>query len=300
MNANREPSTLVTAPAAVAQQRLQTFSVALLATVSAIMLFALTVASIGNLMAGGARESGITPGSLPYFQMILTTLLLLSPVMVAFLSPFQSQYGARLPSTPALPRFIAAASLAWLAMGVTGVANPWVRHWLGHAAWTGFSPTREIADAEMVFLAINAGISEEAAYLALPFGVTYLVGYGINLALLRFQRPAIPVRYVRVAAIIVTVLFSAAHRFAGHLYQGEVSAFLGIVWGVALAAVFTWVRSIWPLMLGHLIYDLPVHYGTWAGLISHHVLAPAAIAALALLWLRRSSRNKQAHECLLE
>lgn len=290
MNANDVPTNPLTPTGSPAQRRNHLLATVALATTSGVMLLALTAASIGNLAAGDTAESGITPGNLPYAQIAITTLLLLSPVFVATLTPLQPQYGVQMPST--LPRFVAAAALAWFAMGVMGVANPWVRHWIGHAPWAGFSPTREIADGEMVFLAINAGVAEEAAYTALPFGVTYLAGYGLNLVLAHFRKPTISGRRLLVAAIVITVLFSAFHRFAGHLYQGQVSAFFGIVWGVALAAVFVWVRSIWPLMLGHAIYDLPTHYTTWTGVISHHVIAPAVIAGLALWWGHRATRGR--------
>lgn len=294
MNANEEPQTVLNPSKVTIRQGLYLVATGGLTAVSVILLLALTANSIASASAGVTRESGVMPGSLPYVQIAVTTLLLLSPVLISSLTPFRKHYGARLPSRPALPRFLAAAALTWVAMGATGVANVWVRHWIGHDSWTGVSATREISDSEMLFLAVNAGLGEEAAYLALPFGATYLVAHGLNHALSHFGRPVIPARHLLVAASVVTMVFSATHRFTGHLYQGEVSALSGIVWGLALALVFIWVRSIWPLMVGHFIYDIPTNYETWPALISHHVIAPAVISVLALVWVRYSTTRSQA------
>ena len=129
-------------------------------------------------------------------------------------------------------------------MGTTGVANPWINTWLGNDQWTGVSASQEITDPEMRILAITTGITEEAAHLAIPAGLTYLTGSAINAYRTYHGRTPIPHRTLWLTTILATMTFGAFTRFAGHLYQGTTSAALAVVWAAALAAVFFWVRSV--------------------------------------------------------
>lgn len=228
------------------------------------------------------------PGSIRYSQTAITTGVILLPVLLAPFTYYGQGFAASLPSAPRTTRLIAATGLTWFAMGVTGVANPWLQHMLGQAQFDGLNVT----DSQMVFLAINAGLAEEAAYLAVPTGLLFLIGSLLNLWRTRRSRAPFPARTLWLIAAIIGPALVLTGRASGHLYQGTASAVVGIVWGAALIAVFVWARSVWPVMFGHIIYDLPVHYSSWSGLISHHVIAPAVISALALLWVHHSSKSK--------
>lgn len=255
------------------------------ASVSLGVVGALCMASVITVLGGteGVTEAPADGGSVAYGPTVAATFIFVFPVLLAPLALHGTGFAAALPQGPRAARFIAAAALTWLAMGATGLANPWVRRLLGQEQFSGLG----VADHDMVFLAINAGIGEEAAYLAVPTGLVWMVGSILSAR--RSRRGATgasPERLWTIAAVIGPAAVLAG-RATGHLYQGSVSALGGIVWGVALAAVFYWARSIWPLMLGHVLYDLPTSYTTWSGLIAHHIMTPAVIACVALLLARR-------------
>lgn len=228
---------------------------------------------------------------IPYSQTAITTGVILLPVVLAPFTYYGQGFGNSFPRPPRPTRFVAATGLTWFAMGTTGVANPWLQHMFGQAQFEGLNVT----DSQMIFLAFNAGLAEEAAYLAVPTGLLFLIGSLLNLWRTRRGRAPFSPRALWLVAAIIGPALVLTGRASGHLYQGTASAVVGIVWGAALIAVFVWARSVWPVMLGHVIYDLPVHYNSWGGLISHHVIAPAVISTLALLWVHHSSRSKQPH-----
>lgn len=233
-------------------------------------------------------------GNIPYAETAVTTLLLLAPVLLSPWMYYGQGFAASPPQPPRLAYLVAATGLTWFAMGATGVANPWVQYMLGQTQFSGLNVT----DHQMTFLAITAGLGEEAAYLATPTGLLFLIGSLSNFWLVHNNRRPISAPRLWLLSAICGPALVVVGRISGHLYQGQASAILGLVWGVALAVIFFWVRSVWPLMLGHIIYDLPVHYDSWIGLISHHVIAPAIISVLGLIWVRRAkhaSSNKQAH-----
>lgn len=250
--------------------------------------------SLVALFSGSPTEPDMKSAGVDYGATLVTSLLILAPVVVSPWAFYGQGYGAALPASPVTPRFVAATMLAWLAMGATGVANPWVQHLFGQPQFSGLG----VDDAQMTFLALNAGVTEEAAYLAAPTGLLFLLGSLLNLWRAHRGRARFPHRSLWLVAAIFGPMLVLVGRASGHLYQGTASAMLGVVWGAALVAVFVWARSVWPVMLGHIIYDLPVHYSSWGGLISHHVIAPAVIAAVCLIWIHRSrarSERKQAH-----
>lgn len=258
------------------------------------LLTAMTVVGkiVVGFAGGSSGESGLPPGALPHVQIFAATLLVLLPVLIAPLAHHSAGFGARLPARPRAPRFLTAAALTWLAMGACGIANAWIRHFLGHEQWTGISSTHTISDSEMTFLAVNAGLGEEAEYLAVPIGLVYLAGSLLNLRRERHGKLLLTPNRLWLISVIIGGGIALIARGAGHLYQGPVSAVLALVWGAALAAVFLWVRSIWPVMLGHFIYDIPTNYDSWPALIVHHIVAPAVLAALGgviLYALRHSS-----------
>lgn len=263
--------------------------------VSLLPLGAIVATTATGIAGGESGESGLTPGALPHAAIVATTSLMLMPVLLAPLASHSAGFGARLPGKPRAPRFLAAAALTWLAMGVVGVANPWIRYALGDEQWTGISAARPISDSEMTFLAVNAGLAEEASHLAVPAGLIYMLGSLLNTYRRRHGKAVIDNRRLWLLAATVGPGLALASRAAGHLYQGHVSAVLALVWGSALIAVFLWVRSIWPIMLGHFIYDIPVDYGSWPALIAHHVGVPAILAGtgLALAYLCKSRRAPQ-------
>lgn len=253
------------------------------AGLSLLLVLHLIATTITGFLGGTTGESGITPGALPYAEITANTLLLLLPVALAPLALHGGAgFGARMPRRPKGPRFLTAAALTWLAMGATGVANPWIRVALGHDTWTGVSSTQPISDREMTFLAVTAGLGEEAAHLAVPAGFVYMLGALASWVRQRHGHQGLTQRRLWMLAATLGPGLALSTRAAGHLYQGPVSAVLAIVWGAALAGVFLWARSIWPIMLGHIIYDIPTHYGTWPALIAHHVLVPALLAVLGL------------------
>lgn len=261
--------------------------------ISLSLVFALIATIITTITADPTGPLPDT-GSFPYATTAATTLIFLTPVLLAPWMHYGQGFAASMPRRPRAPLFIAATGLTWFAMGTTGVAHPWIEHALGQPQFEGLN----ITDGQMIFIAFNAGLGEEATYLAAPTGLIFLLGSLINLWLThRHQQPISAQKLWTLAAIVGPGLVLAG-RATGHLYQGEVSALLGLTWGATLAVIFFWVRSVWPLMLGHIIYDLPVHYETWAELISHHVIAPAIISIAALFWVRyakRARRNRQAH-----
>lgn len=232
----------------------------------------------------GATE----PVPLPSPGMVAaTTGVFVAPVVMSLLIPHGDGFAARVPPFPAAARFIAAAALTWLAMGAVGVANPWLRYLFGLPQFEGLG----VSDRQMVLLAFQAGISEEAAYLAIPAGLAWLIGCVVNRC--REKHGRAPCSRATLWAISATVgpAVVLVGRASGHLYQGGMSAVLGVAWGAALIAIFVWVRTVWPLMLGHVVYDLPTSYPTWSGLIAHHVIAPAVIAVVALALIQRAKHR---------
>lgn len=260
------------------------------AALSFLLTLQLAASTTMGFLGGPTGESGVTPGALPYAELTANTLLVLLPVLLAPLALHGTGFGARIPRRPRGPRFLTATALTWLAMGATGVANPWIRAALGHDIWTGVSSTQPISDPEMTFIAVTAGLGEEATHLAIPTGFAYLIGVLVNLVRERQGRPLVPAGRLWLMAATIGPGLALSGRAAGHLYQGPVSAVLALAWGAALAGVFLWARSIWPIMLGHFIYNIPVHYDSWAATIAHHVLAPAMLVVLGLIALRVSPR----------
>lgn len=96
--------------------------------------------------------------------------------------------------------------------------------------------------------AIQAGVTEEALY------VVTIVGAGVFWAELsqRFRR--IP-GWVAPTMIGVCVVLSGLVRGGDHIYQSWVYATGHAVLGLVLAGVFVWCRSIWPLLMVHVVYD---------------------------------------------
>lgn len=255
------------------------------AATTLVLTLATLAASFTALSVGSTGESGYTPQALPYGRIILTTAIFLVPLALAPTTRWNTGYNAALPPKPRLPRLLTATGLTWLAMGITGTANPWIRKWLGQEQWTGISATHPIGDADMRFMAINAGITEEAANIALPAGITYLSLSALATWRTNTNRTPLSHRTIWIATVLATLTFGGFTRYAGHLYQGPTSATLALLWGLALAVIAFWGRSVWPVMLGHVLYNWPVEHANWSDMISHHVITPGVISVLGLSWL---------------
>lgn len=246
--------------------------------------------SMSKFDAGVTGESGHVPGTLPYWVLLTQAAIFALPVIfAALLSIFPALrtpvrgYGALLPIPPRLPRFITGIGLTWLIMGVAGVAS-WVVRFFRGTPTAGVSQTADPSAAEMSVLAVMAGLWEEATYVALPVGFIYLTGTLINAALkYRDRAPLITASRLWVLAAVVGVLWSTGHRSVGHLYQGYEAAVSGLVWGAGLALVFLWARSIWPIMIGHMLYNLPRDHESWLSLTLHQLVVPASLAILGVL-----------------
>lgn len=269
-----------------------TLGIRLGATVLAGILALATVASLIATIIATLTSSPEPPlpqsGDFPYAQTLIATSIIVVPLLLAPLMFHSRGFAVVLPPAPALPRLLAATGLTWLAMGSTGVANSFLQIALGDSQFEGLGVT----DRQMMFLAFNAGVSEEAAYLAAPSGLLFLAGSLLNHWRDRTGKRLIPQRTLWIASATAGPVILLAGRATGHLYQGSASAILGVVWGASLIAIFVWVRSIWPLMLGHVIYDLPVHFDSWPELISYHVIAPALISVFAIVLIRRTGRHQ--------
>lgn len=97
-----------------------------------------------------------------------------------------------------------------------------------------------------VINAFQAGIREEIFYVGVP------VCLGLWLASLLTSTKW------RTVVLTGAVGVGSLCRAAGHLYQSETHALVNLLLGVTLAVVFLWWRSLWPLMICHIAYDLVV------------------------------------------
>lgn len=255
----------------------------------------LVSSSLVTLLSGSAPSPSPSDGGIAYRSTIATSLLLLAPVVLSRWSFYGEGYGASLPRPPVVPRFIAGVMLTWFAMGATGVANLWLRVLVGQDQFSGLG----ISDKTMVFVALNAGVTEEAAYLAAPSGLLFLALSLVSQWKKRRGQAPLSPRSMWLSAAMIGPALVLVGRVSGHLYQGPVSAIMGAAWGAALIATFVWARSVWPVILGHIIYDLPVHYSSSYGLISYHVIAPAVMAGICLIWLRVTQERTRRGESLL-
>ena len=57
-----------------------------------------------------------------------------------------------------------------------------------------------------------------------------------------------------IAAILVANFLFASY----HLYQGWLSAIGVFVFGIFLSLVFSWTKSIWPIVLGHTLSNVVI------------------------------------------
>lgn len=167
---------------------------------------------------------------------------------------------------------------------------------LGQQPWTGFSQTHEVTAGQRSILAVFAGVTEEPLNVGIVVGVIYL---SIRLwQVKRSRHGGVLGRYEERQlwrrAVLCAVPVSLFLRFAGHMYQGWVLAAAAALWGAVLLLVFWWVRSIWPLMLAHVLHNMPMGIETWTQYGIWVVGLPAAILAAGVLMLHRGRRGREA------
>lgn len=246
------------------------------------------ISSIGaNLVsatAGQTGESGYHGGGLPWAQIIVPLVMLTPFVLARRISRHAAGFGTGLASGP---RFAIAAATAFMIMSVASTVNIVSRYWMGQDQWTGISATYDVTLTEMLILGANAGITEEITSLLIPVGLVYL-----TLSLIGQWRPdstaaVLAVEHRWWIAVTIGAGIGLISRFAGHVYQGYTSAIVAVAWGIGLALVYYWVKSIWPLILGHAVFNIPMIYADWTAAILVQIGVPAAVIAGSVLWARR-------------
>lgn len=144
--------------------------------------------------------------------------------------------------------------------------------------------------AQGIISAIQAGVTEEALY------VVTIVGAGVFWAELSQRVRRIP-GWVAPTMIGVSAVLSGLVRGGDHIYQSWVYATGHAVLGLVLAGVFVWCRSIWPLLVVHVVYDALVF--VVPSEVTRHVLFVALVVstlAAAATWLRGGMKASPVHE----
>lgn len=254
---------------------------------------AFLVAQIGSQTAGLIRgevgDAGVkVDGQMQWAEIavhfIVLSIPLVFPLVVGH-RPEVAGFGVRrLP----WPTFVTATALAFMAINAVSLANIFIRHWTGQEQWTGYSTDYEVGTVETAVLAVFAGVTEETTHLAVPVGVTFLIISAI--AKWTMDRPMSTGR-IWLLAVAIALPLSLFIRFASHTYQGQVSAWLGMVWGAAFLAIFWWTRSIWPIMVAHTLHNMPNLYSTWPEHIAWSFALPLAIAVVAMLYTHRAKKT---------
>lgn len=65
-------------------------------------------------------------------------------------------------------------------------------------------------------------------------------------------------RWARLLIVAATLIVVVGARFGVHLWGGA-EAFRVFPWMVGAWLIYRWCRSVWPLVLGHIVYDTLVH-----------------------------------------
>ena len=255
----------------------------------AALLIVQLVDKIGILIGGEVGDAGVkVDGQMQWVQIALLFVVLSIPLVFPWVTghrPEVAGFGVRkLP----WPTFVTATALAFMAINAVSVANTFIRHWTGQEQWTGYSTDYEVGTAETAVLAVFAGVTEETTHLAVPVGVTFLIISAI--AKWTMDRPMRTGR-IWLLAVAIALPLSLFIRFASHTYQGQVSAWLGMVWGAAFLAIFWWTRSIWPIMVAHTLHNMPNLYSTWPEHIAWSFALPLAIAVMAMLYTHRAEKT---------
>lgn len=295
MNANSHPEAPTTARRNPVRKAVHIASTALLASLAAAFIGTFIAKSAFTLQAGTAHSLGLSSGAFPYRTYLAETAVALLIPLLARFSDYGTGYGSQMPARPVFPRFVTATGLTLLIMGVTGIADMYVSAYVEDPESSQAANAFAQLDAlEAAVASTRAGITEEILQLALPTGTIILLAGAVNAYRARRSKTPFPTRSIWIIAGIVGVLSSSFLRGVGHLYQGETSAVSGLIWGAALAGVFLWVRSIWPLVLSHVLYDLSVaSYSSLTGLTVQLVVAPALLATLGVLLLRRRAEQQR-------
>jgi hypothetical protein len=200
---------------------------------------------------GGRAFSGVPPrGRAPWAAFVFGTA---ATVLVMF-----GTWWARIP----------------LGAGAAGVPEDFM------SAWKSMSPVEAVA------FSVSAGVVEETVAIAVPVGFTTVILLGLD-ALLRKWGKHVPVAVLTVLPVLAGVA-GVWGRYVGHSYQGAQGAVGALIWGALLLALFVWLRSIFPLMLGHTLYDLFTVYDARAESVGWFVLTGAVLALTlwGLWWLR--------------
>ena len=142
-------------------------------------------------------------------------------------------------------------------------------------------PGAGIYIAEDLAGSVTAGLWEELILFALPVGL-----------ILRNRWSRWP--WVVCAGVAALVL-----RLGIHLYYGWGSAFV-LPWMVGALAVLWFGGSIWPLVIGHAMYDSVVSvanriHSTQSGVFTGlDIVVLAAVAVLLVWWVKQRNQRKQA------
>lgn len=181
--------------------------------------------------------------------------------LVAVFAPTSIRHaaGLGLPRPHPITRFAAATSATMSAMFLAHLVPRYLvasdtASSAESAAWQNNPP------ATILAASIEAGVKEEVTYLLVPTLLT--LAALVLVANVRADSESVDGTINRVIAnpttwwiCIATSTLGLLARYAGHLYQGTTYAVAAAAWGAGLLALYAIFRSIWPIILGHTLYD---------------------------------------------
>jgi membrane protease YdiL (CAAX protease family) len=176
-------------------------------------------------------------------ELIATLLLALGPALLAVYLLWRDGQLRQAGLGPIKPApMVGFSLLAWVLAVVASYAVS-ITVFIVYSVFTGGPPEPNGAEFDVdagtvtaaLLFSVFAGISEEIVYR----------GYGIT----RMEQAGWP-RAALVAPLLVWT--------AQHLYQGPIAIPIVGAIGVVYVWLFRWRRSVWPLMVGHALYDMTI------------------------------------------
>lgn len=229
-----------------------------------VSLAALAVSGVAAVISRG--DDSLSPGADPFLSSLdpWTSLGIAAAGAIPLIAVFaptaiRHAAGLGLPGPHPITRFTAATSAAMSTMYLAHLVTRYLvtadtASSAESAAWQSNPP------ATILAASIEAGATEEVTYLLVPTILT--LAALVLVANVRADSESLDGTINRVIAnpttwwiCIAISTFGLLARYAGHLYQGTTYAIAAAAWGAGLLALYAIFRSIWPIILGHTLYD---------------------------------------------
>jgi len=217
-------------------------------------------------------------------------------IVATAISPWRRVLGLTLPPQHPLAGAVTATVFTvWISAGVALITSYISAY---------FFPTQQDPSVSRVFAdlptgsraltSLHAGLQEEALDLVLPLALAVIV---MLLVRLTRRQPTSAAALSEVPLVwrigVLAATLGLITRVLDHLYQGPVYAASAVVWGLGFLVIFAVCRSIWPLIVGHFLYDFAVVIFLPGHPVRRSlVVLVVGAAALALTWRMTRGRER--------